>query len=691
MSGNSPKLKNIGIFGHGGSGKTTLVESMLYISGAITRMGEIERGTTTCDFDEEETRRKVSINCAMANMNWDETRITVVDTPGSLEFAGDSISAIRVVDTALFVVSGVDGVEVQTEIMWERAKNLDIPCLIFVSKLDRERASFDRTLEEIRERFGDACAPLTLPIGEEHSLSGIVDVMTGKAIKTESQRKDEEIPIPEEITDSISQAKEKLSEAIAESDDALLEKYLEEGELSAQDISGALKKSVLTRKLIPVLCGSAVRGVGISLLMNFIANICPYPEELPDLQAKTPSGEEVKIQRKRDSLLTALVFKTLADPYVGKLTYFRVFSGVIKSDSSVFNSTRGKAERVGQLYLVTGKEQSAVEELGAGELGAVAKLSETFTGDTLCSKENRVILPAIEYPHPVMSLAVEPKTKGDEDKLSTALARLQEEDPMLRVMRDSETNQTVISGAGESHIEVIVEKMKRKFGVDVKTDIPRVPYRETIRKTVEAEGKHKKQTGGHGQYGHVFIRMEPLERGKGFEFEDKIVGGVIPRQYIPGVEKGIVAAMKEGYLAGYPITDMKVTLYDGSFHTVDSSELAFKMAASKALKEGMSRADPVLLEPIMNVEVIVPEQFMGDVIGDLNSKRGRILGMNSKGGMQVVNAQVPLAEMSRYSIDLRSITGGRGIFSMEFSHYEEVPEHIAQKIIEESKKEKEES
>jgi elongation factor G len=426
--------------------------------------------------------------------------------------------------------------------------------------------------------------------------------------------------------------------------------------------------------------------------MDFIVRVLPLPAELPDVVgAKPNSDEEITRARAPDAPMCALVFKTLADPYVGKLTYFRVFSGIFKSDSTVLNSTRGKTERVGQLFQVMGKDQKPVPQLAAGELGAVAKLGGTFTGETLCDKADPIVLPGIEYPAAVMSLVVEPKTKGDEDKLSTALGRLREEDPMLTVKRDTEINQTLISGAGESHLGVVVDKMHRKFGVDVKTDIPRVPYKETIRKNAEAEGKHKKQTGGHGQYGQVFLRLEPLDRGTDYEFENKIVGGAIPRQYIPGVEKGVVGAMKEGYLAGYPLVDMKVTLYDGSFHTVDSSELAFKMAASKAIKEGVGKADAVLIEPIMNVEVTVPDQYMGDVIGDLNSKRGRILGMQPKGKMQVVGAQVPLAEMSRYSIDLRSITGGRGVFSMELSHYEEVPDHIAQKIIAEAKKKQEES
>jgi len=685
-------MKTAGLFGHGGSGKTTLAESILYAGGAITRMGDVEQSNTTTDFDEEEMKRKISINCAMAPVDWKGTHITFIDTPGYADFVGDAISSMRVVDTACFVVSGVDGVEVQTEIMWERAAEAGVPRVIFVSKLDRERSSFDRTMADIRETLGGNVVALMLPIGEEHGFTGIVELFSGKAFEAAGPGKSKEVPVPDELADALADGLDKLTEAVAETDDALLEKYLEEGELSPAEITEGLHQGVRNGTLIPVLCGSASKGIGIPEFMDFASSVLPIPEDLPEVTGTLPGkDEEVTRERKTDEPMCALVFKTLADPYVGKLTYFRVFSGVFKADSAVLNSTHGKVERVGQIYRVMGKEQASVPQLVAGEVGAVAKLSETFTGDTMCDKDKPIVLPRIEYPAPVMSLAVAPKAKGDEDKLSTALHRLREEDPMLTVRRDTEVNQTLISGAGETHIDVVVEKMRRKFGVDVATDLPRIPYKETIRKSVESEGKHKKQTGGHGQYGHAYLRLEPRQRSEGYEFEDKIVGGAIPRNYIPGVEKGVVAAMTEGYLAGYPMVDMKVTLYDGSFHAVDSSELAFKMAASKAMRDGVAKADPVLLEPIMDIEVTVPDQFMGDVIGDLNSKRGRILGMLPKGKMQVVSAQVPLGEMRRYSIDLRSITGGRGVFKMDFSHYEEVPEHIAQKIIEQAKKEKEES
>ena len=690
LSGDSV-IKNVGLFGHGGSGKTTLAEALLYTTCTINRMGDVEQGNTTTDFDEDEINRSISINSALAPVTWDGTRITLLDTPGYADFVGDAISAVRVVDTCAFVVSGVDGIEVQTEIMWEKAAVLGTPSFVFISKLDRERAGFDRVLEDVRETLGGNVIPINIPIGEEHDFRGVVDLLSQKAYELEKEGKSKEVPVPDSLEDALADGRNGLIEAVAETDDSLLEKYLDDVELSADEILEALKKGVLERSLIPVLCGSASKGIGIPELLDFIADVLPLPGELPDVVGTVPgSDEEVVLPRSPDAPMSALVFKTLADPYVGKLTYFRVFSGVFKSDSSVLNSTNGKAERVGQLFQVTGKEQSGVSELGPGELGAVSKLGNTATGDTLCDKKSPVVLPPIEYPAPLMSLAVEPKTKGDEDKLSTALGRLREEDPMLEVRRDTDVNQTLISGAGENHLDVVVAKMRRKFGVDVLTTIPKVPYKETIRKSVEAQGKHKKQTGGHGQFGHCFLRLEPLQRGEGFQFEDKIVGASIPRQYIPGVEKGVVASMQEGFLAGYPIVDMRVTVFDGSFHSVDSSEMAFKMAASKAVKAAMLDAEPVILEPIVNAQVTVTDKYMGDVIGDLNAKRGRIQGMQPKGKTQVVQAQVPLAEMSRYSIDLRSITGGRGVFTMEFSHYEQVPEHIAQKIIAMQERKKEE-
>lgn len=687
----SNSVKNFGLFGHGGAGKTTLAEAMLYAAGTINRMGDVEQGNTTTDFEDDEISRSISINCSLATLTWGEVEVTLLDTPGYADFVGDALSATRVVDTCGFVLSGVDGVEVQTEIMWEKATELGCPSFIFINKLDRDRAGFERVLEDAKDTFGNNVVALNIPVGEEHDFRGVIDLLSGKAFELEKPGKPKEVPVPDSLRDAVSSGRDRLIEAVVEADDSLLEKYLEDTPLSDEDISSALRKGFLERTVFPVLCGSAAMGTGICELLDFISKVLPLPCELPDIVGTAPGEEEeISIPRSPEAPLSALVFKTLADPYVGKLTYFRVFSGILASDSTVLNSTAGKTERVGQLFRVTGKEQSPVSEFGPGGLGAVSKLGGTSTGDTLCDKKNPLVLPTIVYPAPLMSLAVEPKTKGDEDKLSTALARLSEEDPMLEVRRDTEVKQTLISGAGENHLDVVVTKMRNKFGVDVSTESPTIPYKETIRRSVEAQGKHKKQTGGHGQFGHCFLRLEPLQRGEGFQFEDKIVGGAIPRQYIPGVEKGVIASMQEGFLAGYPIVDIKVTVYDGSFHSVDSSEMAFKMAASKAVKAAMDKADPVILEPIADAQVTVPDQFMGDVIGDLNSKRGRIIGMTPKGKMQVVQAQVPMSEMSRYSIDLRSITGGRGVFTLVFSHYEEVPEHIASRIIAGSSRREEE-
>ncbi|MBN2168958.1 MAG: elongation factor G [Actinobacteria bacterium] len=688
----SLSIKNFGLFGHGGSGKTTLAESILFTSGVLTRMGDVEQGNTAMDFDEDEIKRTISINCAIGEVSWNSTELQIIDTPGYADFIGDALSATRVADTFLFVISGVDGVEVQTEILWEKADESDSPRAIFISKLDRERSSFQRTLDDIKETFEANIVPVFVPVGEEHEFKGIYSLLKGKAYASDGQGKTTEITLPGDMEDDVASLRESMIEAVAESSDELIEKYLEEGDLSDDEIDKGLREGLKKGALVPVLCGSASSCAGVFEVMDFISEYFPGPEDMPGVKGvNSNSGEEIEIPRKEDGPMAALIFKTLADPYVGKLTYFKVFSGVFKSDSTVLNSSKKKSERVGQLFKVNGKEQKPVGEIRAGELGSVAKLSDSFTGDTLCAKENPILLPGIEYPAPLMSIAIEPKTKGDEDKLSTALSRISEEDPMLRVRRDTEVHQTIISGAGENHLDVTVDKMHRKFGVEVQTETPKVPYKETIRKTIESEGKHKKQTGGHGQFGHCFLRIEPLERGSGYQFADAIVGGAIPKNYIPGVEKGVIAAMEDGFIAGYPVVDVRITLYDGSFHSVDSSELAFKMAAMKAMREGSVKADPVLLEPIANLHVTVPDSYTGDIIGDLNSKRGRILGMEPKGKMQVVSAQVPMAELSRYSIDLRSITGGRGIFQVELSHYEEVPDHITKKIVEDHKKEAEEA
>jgi elongation factor G len=683
------KIRNIALFGHGDSGKTSLAEAMLFSAGVIKRMGRVDEGNTTSDFDPDEQKRGISVNSTPLAFEWKGYKINLVDTPGFADFIGEVISTLRIIDSAVFEISAVAGVEVQTELIWKMADNYGYPRVVFVNKMDRENASFQRCLDSLVEIYGSRVVPFQLPIGEEHDFRGVVDLVTSKAYAYGEGGKASETEIPPELTEQVRSAREKLIEGAAESNDDLMEKYLEEEELDEKEVLDALLKGVSEGTIIPVLCGSATHNIAIDLLMNTLINSLPSPTRLETVSGTEKDGRTEKtFKALEDAPLSALVFNTISDPYVGKLTYFRVFSGKITSDSTVYNPVRDKDERLGQVFVICGKNQIPVQEIPAGDIGGVAKLTETATGDTLCGKDNVIMLPPIKFPEPIMSLAVEPKTKGDEDKLSVALSRLGDEDPTFSVRRDNEVKQTIISGMGEAHLDIMMERLSRKFGVNVNTEVPRVPYKETIRKPAKAEGKHKKQTGGHGQFGIAWVELEPLPRGEGFEFVDKIVGGVIPKQFIPSVEKGIRKAMEEGTLAGYPMVDFRATLYDGKYHPVDSSDISFQIAGSLALRNAVVDADPYLIEPIMNVEIMVPEAYMGDVIGDLNAKRGRILGMESEGGLQLVRAQVPLAEMLRYSIDLRSITGGRGTFSMELSHYEEVPSHIAAKIIEAAKEEK---
>ncbi|MBC7230230.1 MAG: elongation factor G [Actinobacteria bacterium] len=683
------KIRNVALFGHGDAGKTSVAEAMLFNAGAVKRLGRVDERNTASDFDPDEQKRGISVKATPLAFEWKGHKINLIDTPGFADFIGEVISVLRVIDGAVFVISAVAGVEVQTEIIWKMADDYGYPRIVFVNKMDRENASFQRCLDQLTQIYGSRIVPFQLPIGEEHSFRGVVDLISSKAYLYEEGGKASETEIPSEMESLVMEAREKIIEGAAEASDELMERYLEGEELEESEVLSALLKGVSEGAIVPVLCGSATQNIGVDLLSNAVINSLPSPERLLEVRGtKKGSGEEVVFKAGPDSPLAALVFSTISDPYVGKLTYFRVFSGSVSSDSSVYNPVRDREERVGQVFFICGKNQIPAREVTAGDIGGVAKLSETSTGDTLCQKENPIILPPIEFPEPIMSLAVEPKTKGDEDKLSTALARLADEDPTFSVRRDTEVKQTIISGMGETHLDITMERMSRKFGVNVNTELPRVPYKETIRKSARAEGKHKKQTGGHGQFGIAWVEVEPLERGGGFEFVDKIVGGVIPKQFIPSVEKGIRKAMEEGHLAGYPMVDLRATVYDGKYHPVDSSDISFQIAGSLALRNAVSDADPYLLEPIMNVEILVPEAYMGDIMGDLNAKRGRILGMEAEGGLQLVRAQVPMAEMLRYSIDLRSITGGRGTFRMSLSHYEEVPSHIAAKIIEAAKEEK---
>lgn len=682
------KIRNIAVAGHGGTGKTSLVEAMLFAAKAVDRLGKVEDGTATTDFDPEEIRRKITVNAALAPLEWQETKLNLIDTPGYPDFIGEVVGALRAVETVLIAVDATAGLEVQTDKVWALAEAAQLSRMIAVTRMDREHAAFPKVAEGLAERFGRRAVPVQWPIGTAGSFAGVVDLvtMTGHGTSGPVDVKS----LPADVAAAANAARDRLIEVIAETDDALTEVYLEKGELPADVLVSGLRAGVRAGTLVPLVCVAATRGIGIGPLLDVLARWLPSPADRAAIKARDGKGSEVALTAGGNGALAAQVFKTMADPYVGKLSYFRVFSGVFKSDSQVWNGSKGKAERVGQLFVLRGKHQEPAAEIGAGDIGAVAKLAETSTGDTLADKDRAAVLPPIEFPKPAITMAIEPKSKADEDKLSSALARLMEEDHTLRMQRASEMKQTVISGMGESHLEIVADRLKRKFGVEVALSIPRVPYRETVRSHARVQGKYKRQTGGRGQYGDCWIEMDPKSRNEGYEFVDKIFGGAIPRNFIPSVEKGIKEAMEEGVVAGYPVIDVKVTLVDGSYHDVDSSDMAFKIAGSMAFKKAMQEAKPVLLEPICNVSVQVPEDQMGDIIGDLNSKRARIQGMEPGGdGTSVVRAQVPMAEMLRYASDLRSITGGRGTFEMEFSHYDEVPAHIAERVIAEAKKQKE--
>ncbi|MEW6276250.1 MAG: elongation factor G [Bacillota bacterium] len=659
------KIRNIGVVAHGGAGKTSLVEAMLFNTGAITRLGRVEDGTTTADYHPEEINRQITIHTSLVPCEWRDCKVNTLDTPGFADFIADVKAVLRVADSLLFVVSAVDGVEVQTEVIWDYANEAGLPRVVFINKMDRENANFYKVLDELKEKFNANFAPMLLPIGQAADFSGVVDMITQKAYIF-ANGKPQETAVPDELRAAIAEHRERLIEAAVEADDELMMKYLEGEELTADEIKAGLKKGVAASKVIPVLCGSATKNMAVVNLMDVLVNYCPPPAD------------------KGDEPFTGLVFKTLADPYVGRMNFVRVFSGKLAGDSTILNSTKEKTEKIGQILFVRGKSSTPVNEVNCGDLAVLVKLQETGTGDTLCDKDHPVKLPGIEFPEPTLTVAIQPKSKGDEDKLSNALAKLLEEDPTVRVEKNTETKQTLLTGMGEMHLDILVERLRRKYGADVTIEEPKVPYRETIRSEVKVEGKYKKQTGGRGQYGHVWLRLEPLTE-EPFLFGEEIFGGAVPKQYVPAVEKGVREAMQEGVLAGYPVTGVKVILYDGSYHPVDSSELAFKIAASMAFKKGTQQANPVLLEPIMEVEVTVPENFMGDVIGDFNTKRGRILGMEPAGKKTKIKALVPLAELTRYAIDLKSMTQGRGSFGMRFSSYEEVPAYLAEEIIKKAK------
>lgn len=678
-------LRNISIIGHGGSGKTTLTESMLFYSGAIQRIGRVEEGTTTTDYDSDEIKKQITINAAMAPVEWKDCRLNFVDTPGYFDFVGEVIGSLRVVETGLVTLCAVSGVEVGTEKVWDLANKKNLPRIIFMNKLDRENANFAKTLAEAKDHFGPNVVPVQLPIGSEEDFQGIVDILQMKAF-VYSGDKFQAADIPNNLKSEAEKYREQLVEIAAETDDELTLKYLEGEELTNAEISKGVQQAVGAAKLFPLLCGSAVKGIGIPQLLDFLVFAAPVPAD--KALALDAEGKTIEIPAGAKEPFRALVFKTMADPFVGKVSFFRVYSGELASDTQAVNLNKAKTERVGQLFLFRGKTQIPIAKAIAGDIAAVAKLQDTNTGDTLGDKDNKYLMKGIDYPVPMASFAVEPRSKNDEEKVGAGLAKFLEEDPTFKVERNIETKQTLLYGMGDTHLEIIVSRLAKKFGVDVDLTKPRIAYKETIKGSAEVEGKHKKQSGGRGQYGHVKINFEPLPRGEHFEFVDKIFGGSVPRNYIPAVEKGLIEAMEEGVLAGFPAVDIRATLLDGSYHNVDSSEMAFKIAASLAYKKGMQEAKPILLEPIYNVEVRVPDNFMGDIMGDMPSRRGRVAGMDpQEDGTQIIRAQVPLAEMYGYSVDLRSMTQGRGEFSMEYSHYEEVPANIAEKIIAEQKKE----
>ncbi|MCL6590552.1 MAG: elongation factor G [Firmicutes bacterium] len=680
------QIRNLILLGHGGCGKTMLAEAMLFLTKSIDRFGKVDEGTATMDHDPEEIKRKISISTSIAPLEYKDHKINLLDTPGFFDFIGEVKGAVRAADAACIVVCAVSGIEVGTEKAWHNADECGLPRLVVINKMDRENANFENVVKNLRDKFGNMVIPVQIPIGSAEKFQGVVDILKNKAFIYEGGKIVEK-PVPADLSGKVEEYRMMLTESVAETNDALIEKYLDGQELTPEELLAGARKGTISGKLVPVLAGSSLKLIGISNILDVVTEFLPSPQDRGELSGANPNTKEPEKRKPAENEpFSALVFKTMADPFVGKLTLFRVFSGVIKSDSQVFNASKGASERIGQLFIIKGKTQEPAPELGAGDIGAVAKLQETFTGHTLCDKDKPIVYEAIDFPTPKLSLAVEPKAKGDEDKISSGLSRLMEEDPTFMVRKDTVTHEIVASGMGDLHIEVITSKLHKKFGVEVTLKNPKIAYKETIKGTVKAEGKHKKQSGGRGQYGHVWLELSPLPSGGGFEFVDKIFGGAVPRNYIPAVEKGLHEIIERGVLAGYPVVDVRVTLYDGSYHPVDSSEMAFKIAAHLGFKKGFMEAKPVLLEPIMNVEVRVPEEFMGDIIGDLNKKRGKILGMEPDGKFQIVRALAPQVELAKYVIDLRSMTQGRADFTMTFDHYEEVPAQLAEGIIAEARK-----
>jgi elongation factor G len=674
------RIRNVALVGHRGSGKTSLHEALLFAAGKVNRLGSVVDGTTVSDSEEDECRRQMSISASLSSFEWMDRKVNLIDTPGDPSFVADALGPLRVCESAVFVVNAVMGVEVSAQRLWERADELDIARLIFVNMLDRERADFFRTLESLKSAFGNHVVATEIPIGSEHEVSGVIDLVDMKAYSYDADGQASEIAIPDDMQATAEEYREKLMDEVSESSDALMERYLEGDEISHDEIVGALKEGTNHGHLFPVTCGVATKPLGSDRLLDAIVEDLPSPVkhgslELADLTLEPDEGKDVY----------AYVFKTRADPFAGRINLFRVYQGTMKQDSQLLNTRAHNKERIGQLLTFEGRETSHVQDFGPGDIGAVAKLKETKAGDWLAARDEPISMPAIKLPAPVMAFSIEPKTKGDEDKVFTALRRLQEEDPTIDLHRDDQTGDQIVAGLSQVHVEVVVDRLKSRFGAEVTLKPPRVPYQETIRKPAKAHGRHKKQTGGRGQFGDCHIEIEPVQEG--FEFVDAIKGGVIPNSFIPAVEKGVVEAMQSGTVAGYPVKGVRVRLFDGQYHTVDSSEMAFKIAGSIAMKQALEEAGSVLLEPIMLAIISVPEDSVGDVIGDLNSRRGRPLGMEPAGGMTEVRAEVPMAELLSYAPDLRSLTGGQGEYTMEFLRYEEVPAHLAQKVIDEARSE----
>ena len=684
------EIRNVGVVGHGGVGKTSLVEAILYDVGVTTRLGRVDDGTTTSDYTDDEIQRKTSIGASLLHLEWKNYKVNLIDMPGYADFIGEVVGGLRVAETALILLSAQAGVEVGTEQVWNIAQKYNIARAFFVNKMEKEHADFEKTVKQAKECFGHQVTPVQIPIGEGLGFKGIIDLIKMKVVYFDKMGAPKEDKIPPELEGRTKDYREKLMETVAESDDLLLEKFFEKGQLTNEEIRDGLRKGVAGLKIYPLLCGSASGNIGVSTLLDSIIECFPSPSDFVQVKGKDPGTDKEKtIKIGQDGSLCVFAFKTVSEPHVGELTFLKVYSGKLQPGMDVYNSNKGAVERIGQIYALNGRERKEIGLVNAGDLAAVVKLKNTQTGDTFCEKKDPVILPDINFPKPVINMAIKPKTKGDEEKIANGFAKLHEEDPTFIMEVDADIKQTIIYGQGELHLEVMVDRLKKRFGVETELEKPRIPYRETIKGKAEAQGKYKRQSGGRGQYGDVWLRLEPLPRGAGFEFVNEIVGGVVPSKYIPSVEKGVIETMNEGLLAGHKVMDVKVTIYDGTYHVVDSSDLAFKIAGSMGFKNAASVAKPVLLEPIYNLEVMVPEEFMGDVMGDLSSRRGKILGMDREGSFQNIKAQVPLAELYKYSTSLRSMTQGRGIHTREFSHYEEVPREIAEKIIKEAQVEKE--